>query len=171
MCCPPRPSALPWCLTPLRTHGWRWGEKLQGDRREARLLQVAKLRRRQEHGQERDTCSAGTVSSSAHSAQLLCHVLGRVTPGRMPYSPPTLRTSPVLPIPQGTVRSLWVRLCPRDTAVVPATGSAERGYVLQPGATGHTRVPQQTPSTPVLRLCIIKLTGLPRPSREGYRCF
>src|SRR5947209_15107840 len=29
----------------------------------------------------------------------------------------------------------------------------------------------QTPPTPVLRLCIIKPTGLPRPSREGYRCF
>ena len=29
----------------------------------------------------------------------------------------------------------------------------------------------QTPPTPVLRLCIIKPTGLPRPSREWYRCF
>jgi NAD(P)-dependent dehydrogenase (short-subunit alcohol dehydrogenase family) len=29
----------------------------------------------------------------------------------------------------------------------------------------------QTPPTPVLRLCIIKPTGLPRPSREGCRCF
>jgi hypothetical protein len=30
---------------------------------------------------------------------------------------------------------------------------------------------EQTPPTPVLRLCIIKPTGLPRPSRETNHCF
>src|SRR5947209_10400990 len=34
---------------------------------------------------------------------------------------------------------------------------------------GLMRAPQQTPPTPVLRLCIIKPTGLSRPSRETHR--